>query len=224
MTTNPHLNNSVPNRAQVDLDESIVIEAIQFHGSDVLYVPRKWVSVDDLTGDIIASKFDRAYQIEMIVEGVENLINAVVEMQKVGFGGIGSFSASGIVSKRRFDEEIPADALETPGRPCEGDLVFLQTGSVLLEIKSVEHDPPQRTGGRLHVYRLGLDLFRYSGDSMNQDPSIGLGSVDGVPELLMADDFKVIDEAPVRAVEYGNVETKDAIDNSSDIFVNGGRT
>ena len=69
------------NRTEQTLIEDLTIEAIKMYGVDVVYLPRDTISIDDIFGEDIVTKFKDNFMIEMYLETVD------------GFGGDGDFLA-----------------------------------------------------------------------------------------------------------------------------------
>lgn len=171
MPTNHFFNHEVVQTEQ-RLIEDLVIESIQIHGSDMIYLPRSIVHEDTLFGEDRQSTFDKGFQVEMYVESVNT------------FGGEGDFVAKfGLeirddmilaLSKRRFQETV-----QHLRHPNEGDLIYWPLTKTLFEIKHVEHENPFYQIGKLHTYRLTCQLFRYA----QEDFESGIPEVDEVEPL-----------------------------------------
>ena len=126
MATNFYLDH-YQNKSEQNLIEDLTIEAIKFHGMDVIYLPRETFERDNIFGEDIRTLFSNKYLIEMYFETVD------------GFEGDGNFlsnfgmqikdTASLVVSKRRF-QEIVWDNL----RPMEGDLIYCPLANAIFEI------------------------------------------------------------------------------------------
>ncbi|NRA13584.1 MAG: hypothetical protein HRT57_16705, partial [Crocinitomicaceae bacterium] len=175
MPTNQYINN-FENAQEQKLLNDLVEESIKFYGIDVYWVPRTFVSKDDIYGEDVLSKFTHAYPIEMYIKNVE------------GFEGEGDFlSRFGLeirdqitftVSQRRFDSMVsgysglPATQADY-SRPREGDLIYFPLNKKIFEIKFVEHEERFYPLGTLPVYDLRCELFVYSSEKIDT----------GIPEL-----------------------------------------
>lgn len=145
--------------------EDLIIEAIQIHGHDVYYIPRKIVKHDRLLNEDVLSKFADAYKIEMYVENVD------------GFEGDGKFlSKFGleirdqmrvIVAKRRWNTLVAryGNAPDTVA-PKEGDLLYFTSTGGLFEIRYVSKTEPFLQLNGLPVFKLTVELFEYGGQNM----------------------------------------------------------
>lgn len=175
MPTNPFFDHETVS-AEQQLIEDMTIEAIQINGSDMIYLPRDIVNEDYLYGEDQQSEFNKGYWLETYVESVDE------------FGGEGEFFAKFglevrdeaffVISKRRFQEQV--QHLE---HAREGDLIYWPLSKKLFEIKHVDHENPFYNLGKLHTYRMTVQLFRYSQEEFDTgipeidavDPDLGYG-------------------------------------------------
>ena len=164
MATNPHFDTKGIPR-ELALNESLIIEAIQAHGVDVQYIPRSITTTDDILNEVIHSTFEKSFKIEMRVEGFEGWAPNSFVLDKLGIG----FSANNLtawVSKTRFVQEVPSEVLTVPGKPNEGDLIYIPHVQLLLEIKKTDTEDPFKSGGKLHAYKLDCEIFKSSSEPM----------------------------------------------------------
>lgn len=153
MTTNPYFQHYTAVNEQ-NLIESLVVEAIQTQGLDVQYIPRTQDNIDYLFNEDDSNSFDSFATIEMWPASVEGFDG---EQLMSIFGDEFKKSATFIVSRKRFGEEVPAQL-----RPKEGDLIFMPITNTVFEIKYVEHESPFFEKGKQYVYELKLEAFEYS--------------------------------------------------------------
>ena len=149
-----------PKKADQNLIEDLVVESIQIHGHDMLYLPRTLVKEDELFGEDVLSKFTAAVPIEMYIENVD------------GFEGEGDFvSRFGLeirdtvtfsVAKKRFEHEIATVSSTTITKPTEGDIIYFPLTKGMFEIKFVEDEDPFYQAGKRYVYKMNCELFQYS--------------------------------------------------------------
>lgn len=165
MSTNPYFDHeTVPQEQQ--LIEDMTVETIKIHGSDMLYLPRDIINEDTLYGEDQQSEFAKGHWLEMYIESVDE------------FGGEGEFFAKFglevrdeaffVAAKRRFQEQV--QHLE---HPREGDLIYWPLTKKLFEIKHVDHENPFYNIGKLHTYRMTVQLFRYAQEEFDT----------GIPEI-----------------------------------------
>ena len=161
MTTNPYVSNYSETSEQ-DLQDDLIIEAIQMKGIDMSYMPRSLINYDHLYGEDPTNAFNSAYVVEMYPVDVE------------GFGGGGDFitnfgldirdTATFVVSKTRFSEELLSVPLS---KPQVGDLIFLPITNSYLEIKHVEDESPFFELGKQYVWELKTEVFEFSYEDFN---------------------------------------------------------
>ena len=181
-------------KAQQDLYEDIIIESVKIYGQDVYYIPRHIVNYDTILNEDIPSRFKCSYRVEMYLNDID------------GFSGEGDiFTKFGVeirdaatftVSRRRWKEtvkSVPAtmgtssytaydsdnkdtDMCACPGRPREGDLIWLPLSCSLFQINHVEHEVPFYQLGNLPTYQLRCELFEYN----DEDFDTGIPGVDAV--------------------------------------------
>lgn len=175
MATNPYI--SLKNRGEQSLYENILIEAIQFYGQDVYYLPREVVEREDIFLDSIQSQFSDAYKVETYIENAE------------GFEGEGDLftkfgielrdQATFVIARRRW-RDLVGDRLaeEYQFRPREGDLIFLPLSESLFEVKKVETESPFYQLSQLPLFRMQCELFEFS----DEDFDTGIESIDQVEE------------------------------------------
>lgn len=166
MATNHYFNNFSGVRTNEQrMYEDLLSESIKINGHDIYYMPREnWDDTDEIFGENIHSKFERAYHMEMYIANVE------------GFEGDGEFfskfgleirdSSNFIVTKRTFDKYMPSSIAM---RPREGDLIYVPVFQKIFEIKYVEEELLFFTKGRKlpYIYELRAEAFRYANEQIN---------------------------------------------------------
>jgi len=128
-------------------------------------MPREmWSDTDQIFGENIQSKFERAYLIEMFIANIE------------GYEGDGDFfskfgleireNSNFIVTKRSFDKNVPSTIAI---RPREGDLLYVPVMSKVFEVKFVEEELLFFSkGNRLpYLFELRCETFRWSREQIN---------------------------------------------------------
>jgi Virus neck protein len=134
-------------------------------GHDIYYLPREsWTDTDEIFGENMASRFDRAYQMEMYICNVEGYEGENELFTK--FGLEIREGSNFIVAKKTFDKYIPTNITI---RPREGDLLFVPVMNRIFEIKFVEEEllffgKGLRTP---YIYELRCELFRYNNEKIN---------------------------------------------------------
>jgi hypothetical protein len=157
------------------LVEDLVIEALQWSGMDVFYLPRAGDEERDfLFGDDSLKVYNRAYPIEMYLENVTGMDGEGDFISKFGLEIRDELSM--LVSRRRFklatdDLQYAVDGVQL-SRPREGDLVYIPLVQNFFEITFVEHENDQAMfytlgrgrGGNVYVYALKLKQFVFSNE------------------------------------------------------------
>lgn len=165
MATNPHFNhfNYTPTQDMVD---DLVVEYIQAMGSDVKYVPREIVKLDNLFGEDVLSQFDEAYTIEMYWDNPQEWGGQGRFFSKFGLQDQRQIEM--VVSRRRFEEEISINRPELK-KPRIGDIIFLQIEDLApfnitwVEEFSLKHHQMNRH----HAWKLTCELLQYSYEQHN---------------------------------------------------------
>ena len=146
------------------LVQDLINEQLQIFGVEVMYLPRKIVSKDNIFTEIESSKFDNTFAIEAYVNTYEGYTGAGDIMTKFGMSLKDELTVT--ISKERFEdfispflEGLPDSEVEVTSRPREGDLIYFPLGQRLFEIKFVEHEKPFYQLGKTYVYELQCELF-----------------------------------------------------------------
>ena len=146
------------------LVQDLINEQLQIFGVEVMYLPRKIVSKDNIFTEIESSKFDNTFAIEAYVNTYEGYTGAWDIMTKFVMSLKDELTVT--ISKERFEdfispflEGLPDSEVEVTSRPREGDLIYFPLGQRLFEIKFVEHEKPFYQLGKTYVYELQCELF-----------------------------------------------------------------
>jgi hypothetical protein len=201
MTTNSYVSNYYQVNEQ-DLQDDLVVEAIQMKGFDINYLPRELINYDYLLGEDPNSAFNSSFVIEMYPTYVD------------GFGGSGDMitdfgleikdTATFVVSKTRFKEEFTTQPFD---KPRVGDLIYVPLTKSFLEIKHVEDETPFYNLGKQYVWEVKTETFEFSYESF------ATGDV-GIDDLINNDILNFDPETQTE--EYGD---NDEIQTESDTFV-----
>lgn len=160
-TTNPYFKHGT--HSEQDLVEDLIIESLRMYGNEVMYIPRRVISKDDILGEDRLSKFEHAYPIEMYFENVDSFAGQGNFIQK--FGLMIEQSATLVVARRRWQTLVGRyEQTILPKRPAEGDLIYFPLSKGLFEIKFVTHQDPFYQLGKLYVYKLQVELFQYASE------------------------------------------------------------
>lgn len=165
MPTNPYLTQTGP-RNEKHLINDLYSEIISMFGQDFYYIPRETLNKDDLYGEMVASRFDNAYPIEMMIENTDGFEGGEI-FQK--FGLEIRDEATVIVSQERFKQVLVNTPHRDMVRPREGDLVFVPFSNSLFEITFVEHESPFYLWNATPIYKFNMSLFESTGEDIDVD-------------------------------------------------------
>jgi hypothetical protein len=196
MATSVYFSGSV--KSEQDLYEDLIIESMQIHGQDVVYIPREQISHDELLNESY-SKFTDSFIVEMFIENQDGFEGDGDLLSK--FGLEIRDQATFVVAKRRWEKQVGKWANTI--RPNEGDLLFLPMANSLFEIKFVEHEMPFYQLENLPVYKLQAELFEYSDEVL--DTSIDV--IDQIETLNATSYTYVLDSGSGTADDYRIGET-----------------
>lgn len=159
---------SYGSRSEQRLYDNLTIEAIQIHGLNCYYIPRKLVNYDELFGEDVDSKFDEAYIIEMYLESYQQFQGQGDLFTK--FGVQINDQALFTISKTRWEEVVSSsENLITSKRPNEGDLIYYPLGKKLFQINFVEHESPFWQLGDIQAYKMNCELFVYTQEEFDTE-------------------------------------------------------
>jgi hypothetical protein len=169
MATSVYFTGSV--KSEQNLYEDLIIESLQLYGQDIVYIPRKEITHDEILNESY-SKFTDIYQIEMYIENQDGFEGDGDLLSK--FGLEIRDQATFIVSKRRWEKQVGTWGAAL--RPMEGDLLFLPMANSIFEIRFVEHESPFYQLQNVPVYKLQAELFEYSDEVLDT----GIGAIDKI--------------------------------------------
>lgn len=174
MATNPYI--SQKHRPEQNLYEDILIEAIQFYGQDVYYLPREVVDREEIFLDSIQSQFSDAYKVEVYIENTDAFDGEGDLFTK--FGIELRDQATFVIARRRWRELVGDRLADNQFRPREGDVIYLPLSESLFEVKKVETESPFYQLSQLPQFRMQCELFEFS----DEDFDTGIESIDQVEE------------------------------------------
>jgi len=179
------------------LMEDLIIECLKIYGFDTYYLPRNAVNEDVILGEDTLNNYESAYPLEMYMQNVSGFEGDGDLMTK--FGVEIRDTATFVVARRRWDETVArsGNAVLTT-RPAEGDIVYFPLTKAFFEIKRVEATDPFFQVGKLYVYKLECELFRYSSEAFNT----GVAEIDNTSADFSADvnEFNLVLEDGYRAL------------------------
>jgi len=155
------------------LYQDLVDEQIKLFGSDIYYMPRT-ILQDYTLDDIVYSKYESQFQIEMLLQNVEGFGDTSEFISKFGLRITDEVKFR--VSTRRWDEASTGYNLTVDGRPNEGDLLYFPLTKDLYEIKFVEREQPFYQFGKIQYYTMTAEIYEYGSD----DISTGVAEIDEI--------------------------------------------
>jgi hypothetical protein len=170
MPVNKYFNNFSPAvTSEQLLLEDLVNENVQIMGHDVYYIIRESHDTPDyIIGEIIRSKFERAYIMEMYLKSVEKFDGDDDFFSK--FGLEIRDESTFVVPKRAFEKRVPTGVAT---RPREGDIVYVPVFKRFFEIKHVEEEADFFSLGKRNPYwyELKCEMLRYNQEMLNTGTS-----------------------------------------------------
>lgn len=191
MPTNFYFQSGVPGGRSSEqlLMEDIIIECLKIYGFDTYYLPRHAVNEDTILGEDVLNDYKHAYPLEMYMQNISGFEGDGDLMSK--FGVEIRDTATFVVARRRWDEVVArtGNAVLTT-RPAEGDIVYFPLTKAFFEVKRVEATDPFFQVGKLYVYKLECELYRYSSEQF----TTGVTEIDNLAADKSTDvnDFNVL--------------------------------
>lgn len=156
-------------QGEQNLVQDLVDEQIKLFGTDVYYLPRTLLK-DNTLDDVIYSKFEDQFQIEMLLQNVEGFGDQAEFINKFGLKVTDEVRFT--VSKRRWTQEATSFGLDI--RPFEGDLLFFPLTKNLYEIKFVQNEVAFHQLGKLYFYEITAEIY----DVGNEKIDTGVADID----------------------------------------------
>ena len=165
--------------SEQNLYQDLADEQIKLFGTDIYYLPRT-ILKDNTLDDIIYSKYQDQFQVEMLLQNVEGFGDTSEFISK--FGIRITDEVKFIVSSRRWDQ---AEAQYTPqltvaGRPNEGDLLYFPLTTDLYEIKFVERETPFYQFGKIQFLIMTAEIYEVGNDLIDT----GVPAIDEIEQLF----------------------------------------
>lgn len=160
------------NNNEQNLYKDLIIESIQIHGQNVIYLPRTPVSENLVLGELDQSTFESYHEIEAYID-TANYVSSSTIFSKFGIEIRDQLVL--ILSKDRWKNQVGKE-ISKP-RPLEGDLIYIPLLKSLYEVEFVDHENPNfYQMNDLPIYKLELELYDYNGEHLNT----GLYEVDRI--------------------------------------------
>lgn len=138
MGTNKYFN-LFNDKADQQLYEDLINEAVSVNGIDAFYMPRRsQTKADPLFGDDPSKVFSEAYPVEVYIETVDKFEGGELFSK---FGLEIRKQARFFITSRAFDAAMPQiNNKNSYGRPLEGDILWLPNFQAFFEIKYAEDE------------------------------------------------------------------------------------
>lgn len=154
-------------KGEQGLLQDLINEQIRMYGIDVHYLPRTYITKNDVIREVIESKFQNAFPIEAYVSSYDGYGGQGTLLSKFGIQDVDELTL--VISKEKFELYISPLIKNLPGielttRPKEGDLIYFPLGDRIFEIKYVEHESPFYQLQKNYVYELKCELFKYGNE------------------------------------------------------------
>lgn len=180
MPTSPYFPNYYSGYSgEQNLAQDLADEQIKLFGTDIYYLPRTILKENTLD-DIIYSKYQDQFQVEMLLQNVEGFGDTSEFISK--FGVRITDEVRFILSTRRWKEvtEEYEPALNVPGRPNEGDLLYFPLTQDLYEIKFVERESPFYQFGKIQFFIITAEIYELGSDLIDT----GVEDIDEMEQLF----------------------------------------
>lgn len=185
-----------------NLIQDLVDEQIKLFGSDIYYLPRT-ILRDRTLDDVIYSKFESQFQVEMLLQNVEGFGEQSEFISKFGIRVTDEIKF--IVSSRRWDE-VEAEyspPLTVPGRPNEGDLLYFPLTTDIYEIKFVERESPFYQFGKIQFLIMTAEIYEIGSDKLDT----GVEEIDEIETLFSSAISLTFSSAGIGDFEEGEIVT-----------------
>jgi hypothetical protein len=162
-----------------NLAQDLADEQIKLFGTDIYYLPRT-ILKDNTLDDIIYSKYQDQFQVEMLLQNVEGFGEQSEFISK--FGIRITDEVRFIVSSRRWDQ-VEAQynpSLTVAGRPNEGDLLYFPLTTDLYEIKFVDRESPFYQFGKIQFLIITAEIYEIGNDLIDT----GIAEIDEIENLF----------------------------------------
>ena len=162
-----------------NLAQDLADEQIKLFGTDIYYLPRT-ILKDNTLDDIIYSKYQSQFQVEMLLQNVEGFGSPSEFISK--FGIRITDEVKFIVSSRRWDQAEAQynPTLTVPGRPNDGDLLYFPLTTDIYEIKFVERETPFYQFGKIQFIILTAEIYEVGNDLIDT----GVPAIDEIEKLF----------------------------------------
>ena len=176
MIVNPIFYNVDSENVEQNLLNDLIVESIQIHGMNVVYIPRQLNNFDPLLGTDDQSSYTKTYLIEMYLKSIMGFSGDREFMSK--FAGLEiRDQVVWTVSRTRFQADIGDDIGSI--RPREGDVIYFPVNERIFQIKHVDQYEMMYPLGQAYTWEITCELFEYSDEHFDT----GIHHLDRISEL-----------------------------------------
>lgn len=171
---------------------------------------------DEMTLVIAKRRFEQIKSEKVMTEVGYNLMIETADLKQPSR----RFITSGSANTSAFVLEGYEEYAINSERPLEGDLIYFPLNGKIFEIKHVEHEVPFYQLGRIQMYELRCELFKYS----SEDFATGNTEIDTIDtifsndilvnELLLEDGNVLLSEDGDSIIQEYRLEDTDAAANN----------
>ena len=172
MALNPFFNNYI---GEQRLLNDLTVETIKAMGQDCIYLPREYLSIDEIFGEDPKTRFKNGYILEMYPVETLRFGGSKDVMTKFGISITSRVTLE--FAKTRFRDEITKKQPEIE-RPRDGDLIYMPIPNILFEINYINDEEPFYQFGILTTFTVTCELFTYS----HEEIDTGITELDEVYE------------------------------------------
>lgn len=167
-----------PDQGEANTYHQILKEAVWKHGTDVIFVPRVLVGVEQIFGEYLAPVLSKGHPFRMFVDEVENW-NGTGDMYS-RFGLKVQDSMTCWLPIDSFREQNPDGSDGELLYPQHNDLIYHVPSKKLFEITHVENEshPSFYLFGNMRCYKFTTTLYSFSHEEVVDDPSLPEGLFD----------------------------------------------
>ena len=196
--TSPFFSNTTGYSGEVSLFDDLVREQIKIYGIDLLFMPRRMLSLDQLLHESSKNAFELAMPIPAYLKTFDSFDNGLEALTKFGVRNADEITLQ--ISRSEFTTHyapfiksyynavagrpgispLPSLDGETAHRPKEGDLIYFPFDDSIFEIKYVQFDVPFFQLGTNYVFELQCEKFEYTGATFDT----GYDKVDDTTEEI----------------------------------------
>ena len=188
--------------------DDLIVESIQIHGTEVIYIPRIINNFDKINGTDDSSSYESTYPIEVYLDSFDGFAGDKELMSKLANYEIRD-QLKLSVAKTAFYNQIGLPASLT--RPREGDVIFFPEANKLFQIQFVDKYEMFYQLGKMYTWKMTLELFEYS----NEVFATGITEIDRIYTESSTNiyDYALKDEnGEMMVAEDGSIITNEKYD------------